>query len=124
METVSNLQQYLLNSSVGNHEIALNLETSVGFPYSDYEYFSSDWNSEGEYYDFLSFAKTASSVSGSYYNSQEETSYETTIILYKDKYYVQVEEEFEHSSHISYSTNSFEDYESAVKYAYDIVFNN
>lgn len=39
METVSNLQQYLLNSSVGNHEIALNLETSVGFPYSDYEYF-------------------------------------------------------------------------------------
>ena len=121
---VSNLQQHLLDSSVCNHEMALNLETSVGFPYSDYKYFSRDWESEGKYYSFLNFAKTASSVSGSFYNSQEETSYETTIILYKDKYYVQVEEEFEHSSHISYSTNSFEDYESAVKYAYDIVFNN
>ena len=121
---VSSLQQHLVGGDVSALEVALNLEATVGFPYSNYKYYDYDWESEGEYYDFLSFANTAPSVSGRFYNSQEETAYETTIILYKDKYYVQVEKDFDHISYSSYYTNSFEDYKSAVKYAYDIVFND
>ena len=104
-------------------EKALKLEATVGFPYSDYEYYSHDWDSELEYDRFIDYGKTASSISGRYYNSQEETSYETTIILYNGMYYVQVEIDSDYGGGTGYNCNSFQDYLSALKYAYGVVFN-
>lgn len=120
---VSSLQQHLEVGNASAIEKALKLEATVGFPYSDYEYYSHDWNSELEYNRFVEYGKTASSISGRYYNSPTETSYETTIILYNGKYYVQVEVDWEFGGGTSYNCDSFPDYLSALKYAYGVVFN-
>ena len=120
---VSSLQQHLEGGNAAAIEEALNLEATVGFPYSDYEYYSHDWESESEYYNFLNYSKTASSISGRYYNRQEETSYETTIILYNGMYYLQVEIDSDYGGGTGYNCNSFQDYLSALKYAYGVVFN-
>ena len=120
---VSPLQQHLGGGNEAAIEKALKLEATVGFPYSDYEYYSHDWDSELEYDRFIDYGKTASSISGRYYNSQEETSYETTIILYNGMYYVQVEIDSDYGGGTGYNCNSFQDYLSALKYAYGVVFN-
>ena len=120
---VSPLQQHLEGGNEAAIEKALKLEATVGFPYSDYEYYSHDWDSELEYDRFIDYGKTASSISGRYYNSQEETSYETTIILYNGMYYVQVEIDSDYGGGTGYNCSSFQDYPSALKYAYGVVFN-
>ena len=43
---VSSLQQHLEGGTVAAIETALNLKATVGFPYSEYEYYSSDWDSK------------------------------------------------------------------------------
>ena len=120
---VSPLQQHLEGGNEAAIEKTLNLKATVGFPYSNYKYYSQDWDSESEYDKFVEYGKATSSVSGRYYNSREETSYETTIILYNGRYYVQVEKDFEYSSWTDYNCDSFPDYLSALKYAYGVVFN-
>lgn len=70
---VSPLQQHLEGGDVSAWETALNLEATVGFPYSDYKYYDSDWDSELDYDRFIDYGKTASSISGRYSNRQEET---------------------------------------------------
>ena len=74
-------------------------------------------DSELEYDNFIDYSKTASSVSGTYFNRREETSYATTIILYNGRYYVQVEKDWQYSGGTKYSCDSFPDYISALKYA-------
>ena len=120
---VSSLQQHLEGGNIKAIETALNLKPTVGFPYSLYEYRSYDWNSELEYDKFIDFGKVASSVSGRVFDRSSETAYETTIILYNGKYYVQVEVVSNYSGGSGYNCNSFPDYLSALKYAYGVVFN-
>ena len=120
---VSSLQQHLEGGNEAAIEKALKLEATVGFPYSDYEYYSHDWDSELEYDRFIDYGKTASSISGRYYNSREETSYDITIILYNGRYYVQVEKDWDYGSGTDFSCDSFPDYLSALKFAYGVVFN-
>ena len=120
---VSSLQQHLEVGNAAAIEKALKLKATVGFPYSDYQYYSHDWDSESEYYSFINYGKTTSSISGRYYNSHTETPYETTIILYNGRYYVQVEIVSDYSGGSGYNCNSFPDYLSALKFAYDVVFN-
>lgn len=120
---VSSLQQHLKQGDVSAWETKLNLKATVGFPYSDYQYYSHDWDSESEYYSFINYGKTTSSISGRYYNSHTETPYETTIILYNGRYYVQVGIVSDYSGGSGYNCNSFPDYLSALKFAYDVVFN-
>lgn len=119
---VSSLQQHLEGGNVSVWETGLKLEATVGFPYSDYQYSSFDWDSELDYDRFIEFASTASSVSGRYYNSHEETGYNTTIVQYSGKYYVQVEKDWEYGS-TDYFYDDFPDYLSALKFAYGVVFN-
>ena len=121
---VSSLQQHLEGGSVTVIEEALNLKTTIGFPYSNYKYYDYDWESESDYDKFVEFGSTAFSISGRFYNRAEETSYETTIILYKGSYYVQVERDWEYSGSTDFYNKSFQDYLSALKYAYGVVFNN
>lgn len=121
---VSPLQQHLVGGNVSSLEIALNLEATVGFPYSNYKYYDYDWDSEVDYDKFIEFGSTASSISGRYYNSHEETAYDTTIVLYCGNYYVQVEKDWEFSVSTEYYNKSFQDYLSALKYAYGVVFND
>lgn len=120
---VSPLQQHLEGGNEAAIEKALKLEATVGFPYSNYKYYSHDWNSELEYDNFLDYGKTTSSISGRYRDVQEETSYDTTIILYNGRYYVQVEKDWDYGGGTDYSCDSFPDYLSALKYAYGVVFN-
>lgn len=120
---VSPLQQHLEGGSATAIERALNLEATVGFPYSNYKYNVFDWDSESDYDKFIEYGSTASSISGKYYDSREEERYETTIILYNGKYYAQVEVDYEYGGGTSYNCDSFPDYLSALKYAYGVVFN-
>ena len=120
---VSSLQQHLEGGNVAAIEKALNLEATVGFPYSDYQYYSHDWDSLSEYDKFVDYGKSTSSISGRYYNSHTETPYETTIILYNGRYYVQVEVVSDYSGGSGYNCNYFPDYLSALKFAYGVVFN-
>lgn len=122
--TISSLQQHLKNGDISSCETSLNLKATVGFPYSKYYYSSFDWDSKLEYDSFINYGSTASSVSGRYYNKYEESSYETTIILYKGKYYVQVEKDWQYGGNTDYQYDSFPDYLSAIKFAYGVVFNN
>lgn len=117
---VSSLQQHLEDGSASAIEVALNLKATVGFPYSLYEYLSYDWDSELEYDKFIDFGKTASSVSGRVFDRSNETAYETTIILYNGKYYVQVELEGDFGGGTIYYTDVVGDYLSALNYAYKV----
>lgn len=119
---VSSLQQHLEGESVSAIESALKLKKTVGFPYSNYKYYDFDWDSESDYDDFIEFGRTASSVSGRFYSRETETSYDTTIILYNGSYYVQVEVDGEYGGGTVFNNKSFQDYLSALKYAYGVVF--
>ena len=121
----SSLHKHLMGGDISALETALKLEATVGFPYSDYEYYSYDWDSEEDYNNFIYFGEKSSSISGHIYNKFQETSYDVTIILYKNRYFTQVEKswKWDASDNIIYYTNSFEDYLSALKFAYKTVFN-
>ena len=114
-----------MGGNISALETSLNLEPTVGFPYSDYEYYSYDWDSEEDYNNFICFGEKNSSISGHIYNKFQETSYDVTIILYKARYFTQVEKswELDASDNIIYYTDSFEDYLSALKFEYKTVFN-
>lgn len=117
---VSSLQQHLEGGNVAAIEKALKLEATVGFPYSEFEYFSSDWDSGLEHDKFVKYSKAANSISGRVFDSDKETAYETTVILYNSKYYVQVEVEGAFGGGTLYFTKVAEDYLSALRYAYKI----
>ena len=121
----SSLHKHLMGGDISALETALKLEATVGFPYSDYEYYSYDWDSEEDYNNFIYFGEKSSSISGHIYNKFQETSYDVTIILYKGRYFAQVEKswEWDCSDNIIYYTDSFEDYLSALKFAYKTIFN-
>ena len=120
----SSLQKPLVGGDISAIETALKLEPTVGFPYSDYQYFSYDWDSEEEYDKFISNTENSSSISGGIRDNSKDTTYYVTIVLYKGKYFVQVESDWDHDAtdRTSYHTDSFPDYLSALKFAYDIVF--
>ena len=120
----SSLQKHLVGGDISAIETALKLEPTVGFPYSDYQYFSYDWDSEEEYDKFISNTENNSSISGGIRDNSKDTTYYVTIVLYKGKYFVQVESDWDHDAtdRTSYHTDSFPDYLSALKFAYDIVF--
>lgn len=121
----SSLHKHLMGGDISALEKTLNLKPTVGFPYSDYEYYSYDWDSEEDYNNFIYIGEKSSSISGHIYNKFQETSYDVTIILYKGRYFTQVEKswEWDASDNIIYYTDSFEDYISALKFAYNAVFN-
>lgn len=120
---VSSLQQHLEVGDISAWETALKLKATIGYPYSDYQYSSSIWSRRVDYDDFIKSTKSSSSVSGRYYDRDEETGYDTTIIFHEDKYFVQVEKDWEYGGGTEYNTAFFPDYLSALKFAYGVVFN-
>lgn len=121
----SSLHKHLMGGDISALETALKLEATVGFPYSDYKYYSYEWDSEEAYDQFIYHAENNSSISGHIYDRHKETSYDITIILYNGKYFAQVEKSWDYNAtdNISYNCDSFKDYLSALKFAYDAVFN-
>ena len=121
----SSLHKHLMCGNISALETTLNLEPTVGFPYSDYKYYSYDWDSEEDYNQFIYVAEKSSSISGHIYDRMKETSYDITIILYKGRYFTQVGKswDWDGSDNISYNNNSFEDYLLALTFAYNAVFN-
>lgn len=121
----SSLHKHLMGGDISALETALKLEATVGFPYSDYKYYSYDWDSEEDYDRFISYAEKNSSISGHIHNRIDETSYAVTIVLYNGWYFTQVEKSWnwDASDNITYNNDAFEDYLSALKFAYKEVFN-
>ncbi len=121
----SSLHKHLMGGDISALETALKLEATVGFPYSNYKYYSYDWDSEEDYDRFISYAEKNSSISGHIHNRTEETSYTVTIVLYNGWYFTQVEKswDWDASDNITYNNDTFENYLSALKFAYKEVFN-
>ena len=121
----SSLHKHLMGGDISALEIALKLEATVGFPYSDYKYYSYDWDSEEDYDQFINYAEKNSSISGHIYDRSAETSYAVTIVLYNGWYFTQVEKswDWDGSDNITYNCDAFENYLSALKFAYKEVFN-
>lgn len=121
----SSLHKHLMGGDISALETALKLEATVGFPYSNYKYYSYDWDSEEDYDQFINYAEKNSSISGHIYNIFEEKSYDVTIILYNGWYFTQVEKswDWDASDNITYNNDAFENYLSALKFAYKTVFN-
>lgn len=121
----SSLHKHLMGGDISALETALKLEATVGFPYSDYKYYSYDWDSEEDYDRFISYAEKNSSISGHIHNRTEETSYAVTIVLYNGWYFTQVEKswDWDASNNITFNNDAFENYLSALKFAYKEVFN-
>lgn len=121
----SSLHKHLMGGDISALETALKLEATVGFPYSDYKYYSYDWDSEEDYDRFISYAEKNSSISSHIYNRTDETSYAVTIVLYNGWYFTQVEKswDWDASDNIVYNNDAFENYLSALKFAYKEVFN-
>lgn len=120
----SSLHKHLMSGDISALETALNLEPTVGFPYSDYKYYNYDWDSEEDYNNFIYVGEKSGSISGHIYDRMNETSYNITIILYKGKYFAQVEKSWDYDAtdNISYNCDSFEEYLSALKFAYNVIF--
>lgn len=119
----SSLQKHLIDGDTSALETILKLEPTVGFPYSDYKYYNYDWDSEEDYNQFIYVAEKSSSISSHIYNRHDETSYDITIVLYKDRYFTQVEKYWDYSTNnIQYNCDSFANYLSALKFAYNFVF--
>lgn len=90
-----------------------------------YKYYSYDWDSEEDYDRFINYAEKNSSISGYIYDRSGETSYAVTIVLYNGWYFTQVEKswDWDASDNITYNIDAFENYLSALKFAYKEVFN-
>lgn len=121
----SSLHKHLMGGDISALETALKLEATIGFPYSNYKYYSYDWDSEDDYDQFIYYAEKNSSISSHIYNRTDETSYAVTIVLYNGWYFTQVEKswDWDASDNITYNNDAFEDYLSALKFAYKEVFN-
>ena len=68
----SSLHKHLMGGDISALETALKLEATVGFPYSDYKYYSYDWDSEEDYDRFISYAEKNSSISSHIYNRTKQ----------------------------------------------------
>ena len=121
----SSLHKHLMGGDISALETALKLEATVGFPYSNYKYYSYEWDSEEDYDQFIYYAEKNSSISGHIYDRSGETSYAVTIVLYNGWYFTQVEKSWnwDASDNITYNNDAFENYLSALKFAYKEVFN-
>ena len=70
----SSLQKHLIDGDITALETALKLEPTIGFTYSDYKYYSYDWDSEEDYYNFINTSEKSSSISGHVYDRIKELS--------------------------------------------------
>lgn len=117
---VCSLQQHLDRGRIPFYENALNLKATIGFPYAEFDDIVHRY--EFQYFDlekFVKYGRRAATVSGEYYNKEREMHFDITIILYDDRYYVQVGDDSEFG--ISNVYNSFRNYYSALAYAYEKV---
>lgn len=117
---VCSLQQHLDRGRIPFYENALNLKATIGFPYAEFDDIVHRY--EFQYFDlekFVKYGRRAATVSGEYYNKEREMHFDITIILYDDRYYVQVGDDSEFG--ISNVYNSFRNYYSALGYAYEKV---
>lgn len=117
---VCSLQQHLDRGRIPFYEDALNLKATIGFPYAEFDDIVHRY--EFQYFDlekFVKYGRRAATVSGEYYNKEREMHFDITIILYDDRYYVQVGDDSQFG--ISNVYNSFRNYYSALVYAYEKV---
>lgn len=115
------LHDYLVKGHVQALQERLNLKEWLGFANGDFEYSKSDWGSYEDYEDFVSDASTYPSLVGCVEGKGTSLNFETTIILYKQRYYVQVEFSYLGDTKSSSLTGVFKNYLEALQFAYKVV---
>ena len=116
------LHEHLVHGRVNALQEKLNLKEWLGFAKGDFEYSRSDWNSYEDYKNFVSDASTYPSLLGFVEGSRGAgINFETTIILYKQRYHVQVEMSNLGGTKMGCLTGVFKDYLEALQFAYKVV---
>lgn len=116
------LHNHLVHGRVNALQEKLNLKEWLGFAKGDFEYSKSDWGSYEDYENFVSDASTYPSLVGFVEGSRGVgINFETTLILYKQRYHVQVEMSKLGGTKIGCLTGVFKDYLDALQFAYKVV---
>lgn len=118
---VKTLHDHLVHGRVNALQEKLNLKEWLGFANGDFEYSESDWGSYEDYENFISEASTYPSLVGFVEGKGNSLNFETTIILYDRRYYVQVEISKLGDTKSSCLTGVFKDYLDALQFAYKVV---
>lgn len=118
---VKTLHDYLVHGRVNALQEKLNLKEWLGFANGDFEYSNPDWGSYEDYENFVSEASTYPSLVGCVEGKCTSLNFETTIILYKQHYYVQVEISKLGDTKSSCITSVFKNYLEALQFAYKVV---
>lgn len=118
---VKTLHDHLVHGRVNALQEKLNLKEWLGFANGDFEYSESDWGSYEDYENFISEASTYPSLVGCVEGKGTSLNFETTIILYKKHYHVQVERSNLGDTKSSCLTSVFKDYLGALQFAYKVV---
>lgn len=118
---VKTLHDHLVHGRVNALQEKLNLKEWLGFANGDFEYSNSDWDSYEDYDEFVSDAFTYPSLVGCVEGKGTSLNFETTVILYKQRYHVQVENSKLGDTKSSSQTGVFKNYLEALQFAYKVV---
>lgn len=118
---VKTLHDHLVHGRVNALQEKLSLKEWLGFANGDFEYSKSDWGSYEDYENFISEAFTYPSLVGCVEGKGTSLNFETTIILYKKRYNVQVEISKLGDTKSNCLTGVFNDYLEALQFAYKVV---
>lgn len=118
---VKTLHDHLVHGRVNALQEKLSLKEWLGFANGGFEYSKSDWGSYEDYENFISEAFTYPSLVGCVEGKGTSLNFETTIILYKKCYHVQVEISKLGDTKSSCLTGVFNDYLEALQFAYKVV---
>ena len=117
----SSFQQHLMGGSVELLESKLGIKACEGFPQSWEMREKFSWDSDEDFNEFVSYCEDANALSSNMGHIRMATSYRSYIVLYKGKYYVQVNTCWKQARKYV-STASYDNYLDALLFIEEIVF--
>ena len=115
------LHDYLVKGHVQALQERLNLKEWLGFAGSHFDFSPDDWKQVKDYHEFVSEASIYPSLVGCVENKETNLKFETTVILYKGRYHVQVEVQALDGDCSTSITSVCKEYLSALQFAYKVV---
>lgn len=115
------LHDYLVKGHVQALQERLNLKEWLGFADGHFDFSPNDWEQVNNYHKFVSEASIYPSLVGCVENKEANLKFETTIILYKGCYHVQVEVQALDGDCSTCVTSVCKEYLSALQFAYKVV---
>lgn len=117
---LSVLQQYLTGNFKTELEQKLNLKPTKGIPNCNFRYEKDMWDSENAFWDFLSYARTAPTLSGQVNTFGNPLDYYIVLVELEGIYYIQVEIEDSHGDIVA-RVYSSDKYKKCLEFALNLI---